>query len=80
MPPSRHRRRRPPNRGRSADMAITQPRRKTNYWYVIASAIIALLVIGGFSVGAVIGLLREVAPERQAAAINTSRASVSSTP
>ena len=57
MPPSRHRRRRSPNRGRSADMAITQPRRKTNYWYVIASAIIALLVIGGFSVGAVIGLL-----------------------
>ena len=56
MPESRRRRRRSANRGRAADMVITQPRRKTNYWYLAASAIIAMLVIGGFTVGGIIGL------------------------
>lgn len=56
MPQSR-RRRRSPNRGRAADMAITQPRKKTNYWYVAASAIIAFLVIAGFAIGGFVGVL-----------------------
>ena len=53
MPISRRRRRRSAQRGRAADMVITQPRRKTNYWYVGASAIIAFLVIAGFAVGGI---------------------------
>ena len=53
MPVSRRRRRRSSQRGRSADLVITQPRRKTNYWYVAASAIIAFLVIAGFVVGGI---------------------------
>ena len=57
MPESRRRRRRNPNRGRAADMAITQPRKKTNYWYVAASAIIAFLVIAGFAIGGLAGVL-----------------------
>lgn len=34
-------------------MVITQPRRKPNYWYIAASAIIAFLVIAGFVVGGI---------------------------
>ena len=34
------------------ELSITRPRRrKTNYWYLAASATIAILVIGGFAVG-----------------------------
>ena len=56
MPESRHRRR----RGRSsqrvqrpaADLSITRPKRKkANKLYVAASAVIAVLVIGGFAIG-----------------------------
>ncbi len=57
MPQSRRRRRRSSSRGRAADMAITQPRRNTNYWYVAASIIIAILVIAGFVVGGFVGIL-----------------------
>ena len=53
MPISRRRRRRSGQRGRAADMVITQPRRKPNYWYIAASAIIAFLVIAGFVVGGI---------------------------
>ena len=53
MPVSRRRRRRSSQQGRAADLVINQPRRKTNYWYVAASAIIAILVIGGFVVGGI---------------------------
>lgn len=53
MPVSRRRRRRSAQRGRAAELSITQPRRKTNYWYIGASAIIAFLVIAGFVVGGI---------------------------
>ena len=53
MPVSRRRRRRSSQQGRAADISIAQPRRKTNYWYVAASAIIAFLVIAGFVVGGI---------------------------
>lgn len=53
MPVSRRRRRRSAQRGRAADLVINQPRRKTNYWYVAVSAVIALLVIAGFVVGGI---------------------------
>ncbi len=56
LPQSRRRRRRSANQGRAADMAITQPRRKTNPWYIAASVVIAILVIGGFAVGGLAGL------------------------
>ena len=57
MPISRRRRRRTrvapgSSRSGSADLSINRSRRKkTNYWYVGASAIIAILVIGGFAIG-----------------------------
>ena len=53
MPISRRRRRRSAQRGRAADLVINQPRRKTNYWYIAASAVIAVLVIAGFVVGGI---------------------------
>ena len=53
MPVSRRRRRRSSQQGRAADMAVTQPRRKTNYWYIAASGVIAFLVIAGFVVGGI---------------------------
>ena len=53
MPVSRRRRRRSAQRGRAADMVITQPRSKPNYWYIGASALIAFLVIAGFVVGGI---------------------------
>ena len=56
MPESRRRRRhgRTSPRGQrpAADLSITKPKRKkTNKLYVAASAIIAVLVIGGFAIG-----------------------------
>ena len=56
MPESRHRRRRSragPGRGQSAApvAASRSRRRKTNWWYLSASALIAVLVIGGFALG-----------------------------
>lgn len=51
MPVSRRRRRRSAQRGRASEMVIHRPRRRPNYWYVAASAIIAVLVIGGFVAG-----------------------------
>ena len=56
MPLSKHRRRRgrvAPGSSRSAaSLSIDQPRRKkTNWLYLGASALIAVLVIGGFAVG-----------------------------
>lgn len=56
MPESRHRRRRNragPGRGQSTAPAASSRsrRRKTNWWYVSASALIAVLVIGGFAIG-----------------------------
>ena len=56
MPISRHRRRRArpgpgSSRSGSADLSINRPRRKTNYWYVGVSLVIAVLVIGGFVIG-----------------------------
>lgn len=58
MPVSRHRRRRGravPRGSRSApDIAVARPRRKkTNKLYVVASAVIAVLVIAGFALGSV---------------------------
>ena len=56
MPESRRRTRRGRQVGRGSrandSLSMTRPRRrKANYWYVGASAIIAVLVIGGFAVG-----------------------------
>ena len=56
MPESRRRRRRgrTSQRGQrpAADLSIVRPKRKkTNKLYVVASAIIAVLVIGGFAIG-----------------------------
>jgi hypothetical protein len=62
LPESRHRRRRNragPGRGRST-APVTAPRsrrRKTNWLYLVASALIALLVIGSFAITGTIGLL-----------------------
>ena len=58
MPESRHRRRRGRQAGRGSRandaLSITRPRRrKTNYWYLAASATIAVLVIAGFALGSV---------------------------
>ena len=53
MPVSRRRRRRSSQGGRAADMEIARPRSKPNYWYIGASAIIAILVIAGFVVGGI---------------------------
>ena len=53
MPISRRRRRRSTQRGRSADMVISRPRSRPNYWYIGASALIAILVIAGFVVGGI---------------------------
>ena len=53
MPISRRRRRRSSPRGRAAEMVITQPRRRPNYWYIAASGVIAFLVIAGFAVGGI---------------------------
>ena len=58
MPESRNRRRRGrrvgPGSRNSGDLAITRPRaRKTNYWYLAASVVIAVLVIAGFAVGSI---------------------------
>ena len=58
MPESRNRRRRGRQSGRgsrsaqaAAELSINRPRtRKTNYWYLAASVIIAFLVIAGFVV------------------------------
>ena len=56
MPESKSRRRRGRQGGSGSrsgrDLSIARPRRrKTNYWYVAASGIIAILVIGGFAIG-----------------------------
>ena len=56
MPESKSRRRRSRQGGSGSrsdrDLSIARPRRrKTNYWYVAASTIIAVLVIGGFAIG-----------------------------
>jgi len=56
LPESKGRRRRGRQGGSGSrsgrDLSIARPgRRKTNYWYVAASAIIAVLVIGGFAIG-----------------------------
>ena len=56
MPVSKHRRRRgrvaPGSRGSAASLALSRPRkRKTNWLYVAASGLIAVLVIGGFAIG-----------------------------
>lgn len=53
MPISRHRRRRSAQRGRQAEIAIPQSRPRTNIWYIIASGVIAFLVIAGFVVGGI---------------------------
>ena len=58
MPESRHRRRRGravQRGGRGADaLTMTRPRRrKTNKFYLLASVVIAVLVIAGFAVGSV---------------------------
>ncbi len=53
MPISRRRRRRSSPQGRAADMVVNQPRQKANIWYIIASGIIAFLVIAGFVVGGI---------------------------
>ena len=58
MPESKNRRRRGrrvgPGSRNSGDLAITRPRaRKTNYWYLTASVVIAVLVIAGFAVGSI---------------------------
>ena len=53
MPVSRRRRRRSSQQGRSADMVITQPRSRPNFWYIGISALIAFLVIAGFVVGGI---------------------------
>ena len=57
MPESKHRRRRgrPVSRGqRVAAVPIARPgRKKTNKLYLVASVVIAVLVIGGFAVGGV---------------------------
>ena len=58
MPESRNRRRRGrrvgPGSRNSGDLAIARPRaRKTNYWYLAASVVIAVLVIAGFAVGSI---------------------------
>ncbi len=60
MPESKHRRRRGqalPRSARSAGtLAATKPRKKkTNKLYIIASALIAVLVIAGFAVGGLAG-------------------------
>lgn len=56
MPLSKHRRRRgrvtPGSGHTAASLSINQSgRKKTNWWYVGASALIAVLVIGGFALG-----------------------------
>ncbi len=53
MPLSRRRRRRSGQRGRQAEMVIPQSRPRPNYWYIIASGVIAVLVIAGFVVGGI---------------------------
>ena len=53
MPVSRRRRRRSAQRGRQAEMSIPQSRPRTNIWYIIASGVIAFLVIAGFVVGGI---------------------------
>ncbi len=61
MPESRRRRRRGrpvvSNRGAGAPGATTRPRPRRNSWlYIIASAVIAVLVIAGFAVGGLAGI------------------------
>ena len=56
MPISRRRRRRArpgpgSSRSGSAALSINRPRKRTNYWYLAASLVIAILVIGGFVIG-----------------------------
>ena len=54
MPESKHRRRRSAaqRRNQAAALGVTRPeKRKTNYLYLVASALIAILVIGGFALG-----------------------------
>jgi len=56
LPESKSRRRRSRQGGSGSrsdrDLSIARPRRrKTNYWYLAASTIIAVLVIGGFAIG-----------------------------
>ena len=58
MPESRRRTRRGRQVGRGSrandSLSMTRPRRrKTNYWYLAASATIAVLVIAGFALGSV---------------------------
>ena len=58
MPESRNRRRRGRQTGRGSrandTLSMTRPRRrKTNVWYLAASATIAVLVIAGFALGSV---------------------------
>lgn len=53
MPVSRRRRRRTAQRGRQAEMVIAQSRPRANIWYIIASGVIAFLVIAGFVVGGI---------------------------
>ena len=53
MPVSRRRRRRSANRGRQAELVIAPRQPKKNYWYIGASAVIAVLVIAGFALGGV---------------------------
>lgn len=58
MPESRRRTRRGRQVGRGSrdndSLSMTRPRRrKTNYWYLAASATIAILVIAGFALGSV---------------------------
>ena len=63
MPESRHRRRRGGNApgGRSATgarLAVGSRGKRTNYFYLIVSAVIAILVIGSFAVSGITGLCR----------------------
>ena len=53
MPTSRRRRRRSAQRGRQAEMVIPQSRPRPNIWYIVASGVIAFLVIAGFVVGGI---------------------------
>ena len=57
MPPSQRRRRRAAQQNRAADLTIRQTRQRPNWWYISASIIIAILVIGGFIAEAIFGLL-----------------------
>ena len=63
MPESRHRRRHGGSApgGRSATgarLAVGSRRKRTNYFYLIVSAVIAILVIGSFAVSGITGLGR----------------------